>query len=233
MQKLYKTSALTLLLCLICSIFSINVVAANPAVVIDSTTVENGGFVKIIGHLTNVPANPNSQVEVAFLSMLEGTSVTSDNDSIAYINQYSLGNNYTFLIQFKVNPRFSNKTLDTQITATDINDFSWRASTTLKLVMKTIPPTIDNVVNNSVIYGVDAYTLDSKFLTTEYVVDSIVTGGNLIYYKIGNYWYDLLDPRCTSSDFLISDNALTMDFMNTLTLRYYYYKSDKQTFKTK
>lgn len=233
MQKLYKISALTLILCLICSLFSINAVAANPAIVIDSTTVENGGFVKIIGHLTNVPATSNKQIEVAFVSMLEGSSLTINNDDLAYINQYSLGNNYTFLIQFKANSKFSNKTLDTRISAVDLNNQDWVASTSLKLIMKTIPPTIDNVVNNSVIYGVDAYTLDSKFLTTEYVVDSIVTGGNLIYYKIGNYWYDLLDPRCTSSEFLVSANALTMDFMNTLTLRYYYYKFDKQTFKTK
>ena len=216
-------------LILLSTLAPITTSAATPQIILNSVEVQNGGYVKIIGQVT--PFSNPKQVELAFLAVRDGKSIT-DSDAIAYVNQYSIGNNGTFLIQFKCGSAFSNAKLNLSFGASDISDPQWTAGYKYTITLKTIPPTINSVVNNSVIYGIDAYTLDSIYLTSEYVADSIATGGNLIYYKLGDYWYDLLDPRCTSSEFLVKDNALTMTFMDTVKLRYYYYKGEKQTFVT-
>ena len=85
-----------------------------------------------------------------------------------------------------------------------------------------LPTGIGNIVNGSVIYGNDAYMADSVHFNAQYVSDSIATGGNKIYFKVGNRIYDLMDSAATSNAYLIADNAMTADEVAEIKLRYYY-----------
>ena len=85
-----------------------------------------------------------------------------------------------------------------------------------------LPPNVHNISNGSVIYGADAYTPDSVYLAGTYVADSIVNGGNRIYYKFGDKYYDLLDENATSNAYLVAENAMPSAEVNKIKLRYYY-----------
>ena len=69
---------------------------------------------------------------------------------------------------------------------------------------------------------VSLYTPDSVYLTGTYVADSIVNGGNVIYYKLGDKYYDLLDENATSNAYLVAENAMASAEVNKIKLRYYY-----------
>ena len=199
--------------------------AATNTMVLDNVSISDTGIVKVIGHVTGL-----STGSIALVTLLasEVSSVTSA-DQIAYIDQQNNGNNGTFAFQFRLDQKWSNKTLTVKLGS----NVGAKAQTTL--VVKSIPPRLANIVNNSVIYGADAYYLtNNDFLKADVaadnVADSIVYGGNLIYFKIGDYWYNLMDERCTSSAFLIKENALSYTFMQSVNLRYYYYGNQKLTF---
>lgn len=70
-------------------------------------------------------------------------------------------------------------------------------------------------------FGTDA-DADSVYLTGTYVADSIVNGGNVIYYKFGDKYYDLLDENATSNAYLVAENAMASAEVNKIKLRYYY-----------
>lgn len=197
---------------------------ASTNMVLDSVTVRDSGIVKLIGHISGLTAGRSAQVT---LLVFEGEEVTASNQ-IAYINQTgTTGNNGTFAYEFRLDQKWSNKTLTVKF-GSDAN-----ASAKTTITTHVIPPRLANIVSNSVIYGVDAYYLrDNKDLNAETVADSIVTGGNVIYYKVDDYWYDLMDERCTSAAFLTKENAVSYTFMQTVPLRYYYIDGKKLTFAT-
>lgn len=188
-------------------------------IVIDTFTVDNGGNVRIIGHVT--PAVKGAQI--AYIMAVGGDF--SNTKNIAYLNQYETGNNGTFYISHAVSASFSEKTVTVKF-ASDT-----QASYSFTHTLSTIPPGIEQVANNSVLYGKDVYTLDSIYLNAQYVADSIATGGNVIYFKIGDLWYNLLDERATSSAYLVQDNAVTYAEIKSKALRYYYMQGKRIEFK--
>lgn len=225
-RKLHKIIAAVLVgvTLLVSSTITTSYAAANT-MTLDNVSISDTGIVKVIGHITGLSAS--NPAMVTFLAT-DGSTVTSGTQ-IAYIDQLNTGNNGTFAFQFRLDQKWSNKTLTVKL-GSNINV---NAQTTL--AVKSIPPRLANIVNNSVIYGADAYYLtNNDFLKADVaadnVADSIVYGGNLIYFKIGDHWYDLMDERCTSSAFLTKENALSYTFMENVNLRYYYYGSQKLTF---
>ena len=139
--------------------------------------------------------NAGANTQVTCLAMTSEDFNTTD--KIFGIDQVTVGNNGTFLIKFRIPYRFANQ-------------------------KAYLPPNVHNISNGSVIYGADAYTPDSVYLAGKYVADSIVNGGNRIYYKFGDKYYDLLDENATSNAYLVAENAMESAEVNKIKLRYYY-----------
>lgn len=181
------------------------------AIVITTLEVDSAGNATVIGYIPTATA----ATQVTCLVMDSETLQTSD--QIAWIDQMKVGYNGTFLTQFYIPDRFSGKTLYFR--------FGSDADTetiTEKYELGTILPGIENITNGSVIYGSDAYMCDSGYLNAENVADSIVHGGNKIYFKIGNRWYDLLDTGATSNEYLKAENAMSDTDVQKISIRYYY-----------
>lgn len=145
------------------------------------------------------------------------TESFSTADHIMWVDQMTIGNNGTFMTRFYVPSRFSNSTMYIRFGS---NTEAETITETLKI--GELPTGIGNIVNGSVIYGNDAYMADSVYFNARYVSDSIATGGNKIYFKVGNRIYDLMDSAATSNAYLIADNAMTADEVSEIKLRYYY-----------
>ena len=181
------------------------------AIVITTLEVDSTGNATVIGYIPTA----NDGTQVTCLVMDSETLQTSD--QIAWIDQMTVGYNGTFMTQFYIPDRFSGKTLYFR--------FGSDADTetiTEKYELGTIQPGIENITNGSVIYGSDAYMCDSTQLTAENVADSIICGGNKIYFKIGNRWYDLLNGEATSNEYLKAENAMADTDVQKISIRYYY-----------
>lgn len=203
-------------------IFTLAVPSANSATIVQtSMTVDMTGACKLIGYVSG-----GAGCEVTFL-MWYGSNPSTKANWI-YVDQVTAGNNGTFLFQFQIDAKWSEKTVNYAI-GSDSGAASLKKTYTLPY----LPPGFEHITNNSVIYGHDAYTTDSIYLSDPVTVtDSIIHGGNVIYFKIGDKWYDLLNSNATSSNFFTASNATADDTVKKATspLRYYYYKSRKCEF---
>ena len=208
----------------------ITIEAANPQTYIKTFTISETGKCEVYGYIKNTTQGDQITILLTLGTEADVKSLTSENanSKIAYINQITAGNNHSFLFKFNVRDEFIGKTLTVGI-GNDSN---------APVVRQTYTPpksgdkfTLNTIANNDVIYGRDVYALDSSWLTARNVADSIVYGGNKIYYKIGNNWYDLLDKNATDSSFLVEENAMSESTINakfsgSTPLRYYYCQSD-------
>ena len=197
----------------VCMAISPVYVFADRASVINisTLTIDNTGLATIIGNVTNAGAN----TQMTCLAMTSENLETTD--KIFGVDQVTVGNNGTFLVKFRIPYRFANQK----------GYFRFGTDADADAVLKTyqigdLPPNVHNISNGSVIYGADAYTPDSVYLTGTYVADSIVNGGNRIYYKFGDKYYDLLDENATSNAYLVAENAMASAEVNKIKLRYYY-----------
>lgn len=218
------------------SVFTFPVSAASTArIVIQTCTISETGAVEVYGYIANTT---NDSHEVTFL-LLEGdkwstainniTKVKDGFTNIAYIDQKTTGNNQSFLFKCQVNEKFLGKNLVLGMNSNaDTDMFNATLTSDIKKVNNF---SLMSIANNDVIYGLDAYTLTSKNLTARNVADSIVYGGNKIYYKIGNNWYDLLDEKATDNSYLVEKNKVDFSAMEKLNLRYYYVGEEKLIFK--
>ena len=181
--------------------FSVTVSSAQNTIVIDNIIAQDNGLCEVIGHLSNNEVG----AEVAFVMQTAESydkSKSLDTSNVVYLDQVTTGNNGTFLLQFRLPERFSGIDAVIRMGSTaDTSPFIYRYT------IPTFYIDFENIENNSVLYGNDAYTMDSEYLTSEYVVQSIVKGGNIIFFKLGNNWYDLLNDAATSSAYLTEKNA--------------------------
>lgn len=232
-KKIVSCTLITILM--LVSVFTFPVSAATARIVIQTCTISETGAVEVYGYITNTT---NDSHEVTFL-LLEGdnwnTAITKISEvkngttNIAYIDQKTTSNNQSFLFKFQVNERFLGKKL---VLGMNSNADAAMFNTTLTSDIKNVDNfSLMSIANNDVIYGLDAYTLTSKNLTARNVADSIVYGGNKIYYKIGNNWYDLLDEKATDNSYLVEKNKVDFSAMEKLNLRYYYVGEEKLIFK--
>lgn len=195
----------------------ITIHSADNAVVIDSAEVNGLGICEVIGHIDGAPEG----TQIAILVTLSGTDIQSPEDltidNLIWIDQLTLGNNGTFLTEFLVGRRYANQKIDIRIG----ESFAGTTVTQTVTVPK-LEPNAYSVGSNSILYGADIYDAKSSHLTVENVTDSIVSGGNIIYYKLGDNWYNLLEPDATSSAYLVPENAVDTEIVNAMPLRYYY-----------
>lgn len=217
------------LLIILSTLLSFVPMAATAAseVIIDSLNVDAAGHAEVIGRVSGGVAG-ETQVSCLVHTAdwdISKTALTGDN--VLWIDQRAVGNNGVFLFEFEVRPKYSQKSV--------VFNFGSDAGEVEKVKMSytipTLAPDIECVANNSVLYGNDVYMLDSTYLTAQNVTDSIKHGSNIIYFKVGDNWYNLLDPEATSNAYLVKANAVSLDNMRKLKLRYYYTTGNRTDFK--
>lgn len=186
-------------------------VSGITEIILTTLEVDETGQATAIGYIPTA----EDGAQVTCLAM--DTESFSTADHIMWVDQMTIGNNGTFMTRFYVPSRFSNSTMYIRFGS---NTEAETITETLKI--GELPTGIGNIVNGSVIYGNDAYMPDSVYFNAQYVSDSIATGGNKIYFKVGNRIYDLMDSAATSNDYLVADNAMTADEVAEIKLRYYY-----------
>lgn len=209
--------------------------AAEPETVVKTISLSETGYCEVYGYVKNVdPENKNDQITIL---VTEGTIKDAENLSsfgdkaskkIGYIDQVTCGNNHSFLIKFQVMDKFIGEKMTISI-GNNLDADVYRQTVS--------PPkagekfTLNTIANNNVIYGKDVYMLTSNFLTPTNVAKSIIDGGNHIYFKLANNWYDLLNEKAVDSSYLVASNAMTDSQINSVfngsnPLRYYYCTSN-------
>lgn len=225
-MKTKRITSIILAIMLIFTSFSI-VVSADPTptavIKVITCDIDETGHGEVYGYVENNTSNNSLNNQITFLlSTIENLSNIGSgvdtNNIIAYINQETLGNNDSFLFEFQIADKFFNKQLYLKMGHVEAETYN----ETIAIPEDGAPFRLHNISNGSVIYGLDAYTLDSTNLTATTVADSIIYGGNKIYYKIGNRWYDLLNENATDNSYLVEQNAENIETMEQLNLRYYY-----------
>lgn len=207
-MRKYKLLSIILAFVLVFTL-SVPTAHAAPSITVTTLTVDMSGVGKIIGYIQEAPED----TEVSLF-------ITCGSD-IVYIDQITAGNNGSFLFKIKIDAKYSEENININIGS---NSGASAYRTVYKLPY--MPPGFEHIDNNSVIYGHDAYTANSIYLADSLTVtDSIIHGGNIIYFKIGDRWYDLMNPKATSSAFFVPENATANATVKAKTapLRYYYY----------
>ena len=227
MSKIKKLSISTLLIfSLLLGFCTFNVSSATQEIVVKTFSISETGSVEVYGYIKNVPTTESHQITILLIKGSESdlSKITSSNanDVIAYIDQKEAGNNCSFLFKFQLNEKFlTTENLTSDFTLT-INSDTQAEAYHETINISNLEFSLRTISNNDVIYGLDAYSLLSSGLTAKNVADSIVYGGNQIYYKLGNVWYNLLDEKATDSSYLVAKNAVSDTIMENLILRYYY-----------
>lgn len=188
--------------------------AEEPSVTIDSVTVSKSGRAEIIGHTSNGKRGEF----VSFLSFLtEPKSKEEYNmDNLIGLEQVSTGNNGTFLIQFGIASKYSEKAALFKIGGVSgvPQMFSYE--------IPKLPPGVEVADNNSVVYGRDIFYIPGALYEADTIAESLAYGGNNIFFKIGGLWYDLMDSRASDNSYLTAENAAEESTVIALKPRYYY-----------
>lgn len=197
-----------------------SVSAVEPEITIISAEMNNDGTFEVIGKVEDVAVG----TQVSFLMCSEDAWDTTGHiveskfgkDCIAYIDQVGTGNNGTFIVQGQISEKWETKSLRFAGAS------SYGGYYTQAISVPEMTYGIDIIANNSVIYGRDAYLVTSMFYDADNIAISIKEGGNRIYYKLGDKWYDLLDPDALDNSFLVSENAISDGKVEECKPRYYY-----------
>lgn len=216
---------ITIMLVVILS-FTFTTLQANSASIINYTvTLFEGGNIEVQG---NISSGANKQI--TFLvhkpGSLQGIPQTQLMDYIAYIDQVTSTTNGTFLIRFTLNPKWQGQQLQFNVGGEDVSEPLRKL-----LTIPNYPINIGSVENNSVRVGIDVFHLSSPYYTPNTLTDAIVKGGNTLYFKIGDKWYNLLDSRATSAKFFVASNAIDNSTVNTWRLDILYPRNGLETIK--
>lgn len=158
-----------------------------------------------------------SSVEVAIV-LLKGKDPEIDVNRLFWIDQVTSGNNGVFINDFKIPYDLGTDDFLVAVGASNMET----AYKCLGKITVGLPPDLNAVNNNSVIVGRDAIDVTSQWYTANIVSSSIVFGGNRFYYKLGDLWYDLFDPKIDDNSKLIPENALDLKDVESIIPRYYY-----------
>ena len=216
-----------LLISLICAPFSVQTVNAVPTIKITSQTVTETGACEVIGYITDY--KPDTMV--TFL-MFEGTDVSKITaDKIIYIAQSKTGNNGAFI--FRCNVHWLRGGKQAQIR---IGNNAGAPTYSSNITLPPLPPDIDIVDDNSVMYGRDIYYVPGANYKGDYIADSLTDAestrfGKDILYKIGGMWFNLSSDDATSNSYLISVNAMSETVVELRFPRSYYSLTQKITLK--
>jgi len=177
-----------------------------------------GGRIDVNGVIST-----GSDKQLTFLVIEDGLPVTGEN--IIYIDQQASTTNGTYLFRFTVPVAKRGHTLEFKIGSTEAPTIS------KQLVIPDFPINIGSVENNSVRVGIDVYQMQSTYYVVNNVIDSLKQGGNTIYYKIGDNWYDLLNTNARSSAWLVPTNAVNTTIVTEWLLDMWYPRGGFATMK--
>lgn len=150
-------------------------------------------------------------------------SSTEMSNNIAYIDQFETGKNGSFYMTFKLinTDRISYEKGKNKIYII-MNSEDCKVSNYLEVDVLPVSGTVSGVSSVSMRVGLDVYECASPLLTEDNVLDSLKRGGNEIWFKLGSSWYDMLSDKCTSSDYLVSKNAVPQSEINKRMWSRYY-----------
>lgn len=180
----------------------------------DVTITIKTGQVEVWGIIENYSADD----EVTILMTRAENDKDIQSDDIMYINQQKIGNNGVFFFEFYIDERFSREDYELRI-GSSVEGF-----TTLKATgtLPQMPAIVYQISNNAVVIGMDAYNLDSPYYESENIIKSLADGGNKMYYRINDMWFDVLDEECTSWEYLTEDNEIPETEWSIWYIRQYY-----------
>lgn len=231
---LSKKSVKILICCLIAVIISICVLGFNVSSSSITTTDPQFKFkAKITGSVCDIWGTSPVKEEGKWVSMLavanhkpeefSSLSYTELSNNIAYTDQFETGKNGSFYMTFKlINAnRISYEKGKTKIYII-MNSEECNVSNYLEVDVLPVNGSVSGISSASMRVGLDVYELGSPLITEDNILDSIKRGGNEMWFKLGSNWYDLLDDKCTDSNYLQSKNAISQsDVNNSLWSRYY------------
>jgi len=177
-----------------------------------------GGRIDITGVISS-----GSGKQITLLVSKSGVPVTGP--TIIFIDQQASTTNGTYLFRFTVPAAQKEQTLDFKLGSADASGVS------KTLTIPDFPININSVENNSVRVGLDVYQMQSSYYVANNIVNSLKQGGNTIYYKIGDRWYDLLSPNARSSAWLIPVNAVDTTTVSAWLLDMWYPRGGFATMK--
>ncbi len=209
-----RNSKIHMFIFVVCAFLSLWAANAKAESSIENVSILNTGQVEVWGIIENY--REGDEVTILMISG-EGTG-SIDDGSIVYIDQRKIGNNGVFYFEFSIDERFSQENYILRIGSSTEGFTVLEASGTLPQ----IPPVVYQITNNSVVIGMDAYDLDSPYYESGNIIESLADGGNKIYYKINDMWFDVLDEECTSWQYLSEKNAISEDEWGAWYIRQYY-----------
>lgn len=231
---LSRKSAKILICCLIAVIVSLCMLGFNAYSSSSNTTDPQFKFkAKITGSVCEIWGTSPIKEEGKQVTMLavanhkpeefNSLSNTELSNNIAYIDQFATGKNGSFCMTFKLinADRISYEKGKTKIYII-MNSEECQVSNYLEVDVLPVNGSVSGISSVSMRVGLDVYELGSPLITEDNILDSIKRGGNEMWFKLGSNWYDLLDDKCTDSNYLQSKNAVSQsDINNRLWSRYY------------
>lgn len=197
---------------LLCMLISIPVHAASGKIQsfkVSGTT----GTAEVYGYFDDTPL-PCSTI---LMTNCHPSKLTSGDvsDNVMYINQENLGNNGVFYYRYQIDEKFSESDYILNINGGEL--------LTLEGELPIIPLQIDMVANNAIRVGNDIYDLGHGDYTPENVASSITRGGNVVYYKIGDNWYNMLSEDATGPEYFTEENAIPDEEVDKWIIDTYYH----------
>lgn len=176
--------------------------------------VDSTGTVELIGYFDNTN---NTSTSMLLTTDADLNTMNNDNimDIIMYIDQPYLGNNGTFYMHFPLNEKFSESSYVLRMNGGTL--------LTQTGTLREIPSGINNVSNNALRVGNDIYDVGCMQYTPENISKSIERGGNKVYYKIGDNWFNVLDENAVSTSYFTKDNAIPEAEWDTWEIDTYYH----------
>ncbi|MBQ7975416.1 MAG: hypothetical protein IJ300_06990 [Clostridia bacterium] len=198
------------LVCFLCVSFTV-----RAAGTVEEITISDTGEVELWGTVENYTDNTQVTILMSAGKFL-GDDATDSN--IMYIDQEAVGNNGVFYFDYQVQEQFVGQPYNIYI-GSNAEGFELL---TLEGTIPDLPNKVYQVNNNAIRIGRDAYDLDCLDYTPDNISKSIEEGGNIICYKIGGLWFDLLNENATSWEYFAAENALDEAVWSQWYIRNYY-----------
>ena len=174
--------------------------------------INDSGYFELSGYTDN----PDNLWVTILLTDIEVHSASELNSHVMYINQIDLGNNDAFYISASLAPKWSGSDYvlklcvggDTRTYTGNLGEF------TNELL---------SVPDNCMRIGNDIYSLTAPQYTPNNIVASLSAGGNKVFYKIGGYWFNVLEEAATGYDYFTVFNAVPDNVWHYWNIEHYYY----------
>lgn len=182
---------------------------------VKSFTCDDSGYCEIIGYTDDASENWITLI-LADIPPAELSGNCTGHVMHIWQENNAIGNNGTFYLRFSIDPKWSGS--DYYLNLNAGGDIGRYAGT-----IGEISTDLERVPDNCLRVGNDIYSLTSDYYTPDDVSGSLADGGNHVYYKIGGYWFNVLDEDATSAAYFTLNNAVGMDAWQAWDIENYYY----------